>query len=328
MLRTALNFSFFFFLLAFFVSCSSSNIYVPKNLSGDISNFIKLDSNIKYSNSYIATLDNSKYIYAGEISKETIKANYNLLCKKDKLKIISNNENTIFLNMKKENILSEQRAISCSIDDGIMAILYADNSFIIQDYNQKILFSNKEEEASLIYSDTSPAIIKKNIVFMPSLNGALFIIDRKNYKSRTFSSDFNKFSNISFLQVLNNNIIIATKNNISLLAPSYQDNIKKKNNFIKIIDGNIYVLATNGFVYIYDKNLKELANKKFKFSNLLGLVSTGKYIYILEKSGYLIKTDLFLEKQEVFNISFDKDKKIFFGEDKIFFENFYFAINT
>ena len=137
--------------------------------------------------------------------------------------------------------------------------------------------------------------------------------------------DFDNFSNISLLEKIDNNVLIATNNSVTLIAPNYQDSIKIKNNFTKLIKDKLYILAEDGHIYIYDKNLRKLDDKKFPFSTLMGFVHKGDNLFILEENGFLIKTDLLLQKQEIFNISFDKEDKIYFGDSKIYFSDSYFV---
>ena len=313
------------FFLLFLASCSSIAKFEPKNINGDIDGLLNLPSPMKRINSNTALLENNYYIYKDNISKKPIRSNYDFVCGNDEYKIITQFQKTILL-FDEEKIINKKRAISCSIKDSFLAIVFDDNSFYLRDLDlDEILFKHSKKEVKTIWNNTPPPIIDDNIVVFPSLNGKVILVDRASYKEQTIDIDFNDFSNISLMEKIDNSIIIATNNTIVLLASNYQDNIDIKNNFVKIIKDKLYVLAENGYIYIYDKQLKELTKKKFPFSTLIGFAYNDKSIFILEENGFLIKTNLLLDEKEIFNISFDKEDKVYFGDSKIYFKNSYFV---
>jgi hypothetical protein len=313
------------FFILFLASCSSVAKFEPKKINGDIDNLSQLSYSIKNINSSSALLENSFYIYKDTIYKKSIKKDYGFVCQNNEYKVITKFKNTVLISTK-ETIIEKKRAISCSIKNDLLAILFDDNSFYIKDLElDKILFKDSKTKTQTIWNNTASPIIADSFIVFPSLDGKIIIVDLVSYQNQTIDIDFNTFANISLLKKINNNILVATNNNIALIALNYQDNIKIKNNFTKFIKGKLYILAKNGYIYIYDKNLKELAKKKFPFSTLMGLVNTDKNIFILEENGFLIKTDLLLNKKEIFNISFDKKDKIYFGDSKIYFKDSYFV---
>ncbi len=309
----------------FLASCSSIAKFEPENINGDIDNLLDLSHPIENINSSSALLENSSYIYKDNISKEAIKNNYNFVCKNDGYKIITKFQSSIVVS-DEEMILDKKRAISCAIKDDLLAVLFDDNSFYLKDLSlNKILFKDSQNEAKTIYNNTASPIIDDSFIIFPSLNGKIILVDRTSYNSNIIDVDFNDFSNISLLKKIDNNVLIATNNSITLIAPNYQDSIKIKNNFTRLIKDKLYVLAQDGHIYIYDKNLKKLADKKFPFATLMGFVHKNENIFILEENGFLIKTNLLLQEKKIFNISFDKEDKIYFGDSKIYFPTSYFV---
>jgi len=321
-------FKFLILLISIVISaCSSSQVFTPLNVSSSDIEIKDIPFAIKKTGFDFAVLHSNYYISNDEIKK--INHNLDFVCKNEKHIIASNEKSTFLLmNGSKKNI-SNNIAISCTIKNNTLAILYDNNRFILQDMeSMKVLFSLKEDEISMINTNTPSPIITNHIVLAPTLSGKLLIIDFATFKIlNNVSIDFESFNNISFLEIINDDLIVATKNTIMTMANNYQDTIKKTSNFMKIINDKLYVLSENGYIFILDKNLKQIKSHKFKFANLMGFIYDDKYIYILEKQGFIIKSDLNLEKITTFKIDIDTDDKVYFGNKKIYFNSHYFQPN-
>ncbi|HOI83382.1 MAG TPA: hypothetical protein PKW30_03645, partial [Campylobacterales bacterium] len=64
----------------------------------------------------------------------------------------------------------------------------------------------------------------------------------------------------------------------------------------------IYIFTKDGRIILTDTDLKVLKEKKFPFARFVGVIY-GKFIYAIEKEGYLIATDVNLASSNVFQFS-------------------------
>ncbi|MBO7476280.1 MAG: hypothetical protein J6T36_05085, partial [Campylobacter sp.] len=131
------------------------------------------------------------------------------------------------------------------------------------------------------------------------------------------------FNNSIDLKLLGDNMYATTPTKILLVSTmgnrSYNGEIRS------VLFGNdrIYAFLKDGVVDMLDLNLNKIKSKKFTFALFAGAGIAGNSLNIVEKTGYLIKTDLNLENEQIFELNDEIDEKTFvnsrsfYHDDKI-----------
>ena len=89
---------------------------------------------------------------------------------------------------------------------------------------------------------------------------------------------------------------------------------------IKLHNGRIYALLKNGFIKVYDLKLREINKREFKFAIFSNIIARGDKLYIFEKTGYIIETDLNLGNERILKASEITDKS-FASSNAFYYDN-------
>jgi len=267
-----------FTVIFLFAGCSSKSLYKPKSVVGDISYSGNLPAKIVDVTRSGATLANSQVI-------TKIPKNYRFLAY-DQKKVISTSPtgtiNVEDLNGKKLFSHNFNSMIaSASIDNNILAIVFANNTIMVYDMDtNKILFKRKLDNVyALDARIANPDKVLRDIV-----------VSSKSY-----------FNNVIFLNVLDNRLVAATQNRVISIDPKHVDFMNVGIKDIIFLGQRIFIFTKDGRIILTTSNLKEIKEQKFKFANFSAAIY-GKYIYAIVKNGYLIAVDKDLITTNVLNI--------------------------
>jgi hypothetical protein len=282
-----------------FISGCSKKYYEPQKevlANKTISLDKELPSKIIFFTRDDATLENGLVIPENKKLPENFISLNKDLAKKGYILLVNNKQ-----------IKFKKLIVTASKKDNLVAILFSDNSVILFDLdkNKTILNEQFEDDLGLRKFVAAP-LFYKDLLVVPTLNGKLAIFNLKTKKlvREIVVSKKDYFSNVIFLNVINNNLIAASRDNIISIAPGVFS--QKEYNIKHIItdDNNIYIFTIEGDIKKLNLELKELKSISLKFANIIAPTFVNNNIYFVEYGDgtYLIKINKNLENLKVYEL--------------------------
>lgn len=288
-----------------FNGCSSKSYYKPSQLAGTVDFDGKLPSRIKTINAYGATLENGQFINPNGVSGFALDKGFEYIGDSD-AKIVAADENGEIRLYDKQNsyesIKFEKRVISAAVKDGIAAVLLYDNTTLLYDINSSnTIFKQKNDDAIAVNTKIAAPKFLTDLAIFPTLDGKLLIVDIKDRKvvKDIIVSNEKSFNNIIFFDILDERLVAATGTKVISINPKFVNFLDAEVTDVIFIKNAVYIFTKDGRIVLTDPDLKVLKEKKFSFARFAGVIY-GKYIYAIEKEGYLIATDVNLASSNIF----------------------------
>ncbi|KAA6226485.1 MULTISPECIES: hypothetical protein [unclassified Campylobacter] len=314
-----------------FSACTTQRQYFnPEKIEAKLSYDEKLSSTITDWNNFSAKLKNNSVIaknYADSLNFK-LKKGYNLLAYEDGEFIVANNDGILKIydsigeELYTENFEASVVSVSTSGDD--IALVLANNSIVLANRSLGVKFSYALTATSGQDSRiAAPIFLDENIIY-PSLDGKLIIISRQDYaiiKNIVVSADY-FFNNVIFLDIIQDKIIATTAKKI--IAITNYEQILYQDADIKTLaigENEIFIFCKDGNIIKTDFNLKKMAEKKFDFAIFTKANIYNDALYMVEKTGYLIKSDLNLNDFQVFKLEGIEEEMSFMDGDKLYYSN-------
>lgn len=324
------NFALVSIILALFLSgCNTKRQYFePEITSKDSIKKHSLDSKISDVSIAGVTLKNGNIITKnGQNSKIKLKEGFKFLGEDDGLFISANLDGVLEVSDDSGNIVFSKQygsaIVTASIKSGLIAAVSALNHIYLIDLNSaQTLMEYKSSEIFAIDSRVAAPVFLNSIIIYPSLDGRIYVVQKSGQilKDIVISSE-TFFNNVTYLDVIDDNMIAATAKKVIVINPqkiSYFDGEIK--NFIR--HGNeIFIFKKDGGVVKTDLELNELAKNYFKFAIFSGASVVNDKLYIVEKTGYIIQTDLNLANAKIIELGDEIDDKSFISGDKFYYDN-------
>lgn len=334
-MKLLIQFSIFSLLATLFLGCNQKKYFEPSSVAGDVSFDGKLSSTIVKSHSDGATLFNGEVLTKSGLINIKLPKNFYFLNEDEKFIIATNKCGVIKLFDKNsfkliKEIDFEVSVASASSKDDELAIVLANNEILLYDMSEdKKLFSQKSEDVYALNSKIASPYFLNDLILFPTLDGKVVIIDSENYKfiRDIVVSSEKFFNNIIYLSVIENRLIASTPNKVVSVNPKFTNSYDAGVRDILVLDDNLYIFTTDGRVVLSNLDLNIIKEKKFEFAHFVGVVS-GKYIYGVEKEGYLIAIDKNLITSNVFKLDDKIQKPIFTTKNRIYYDNNYFELSN
>lgn len=167
------------------------------------------------------------------------------------------------------------------------------------------------------------------LVLFPTLDGKVVIIDKtsgKIIRDVVISSE-RFFNNVIFLDVLGDRLVAATAKRVISINPQSTVFLDADVKDVILLENRVFVFTKDGRIVLTDADLKVLKERKFLFATFSGVIH-GEFVYVVEKNGYMIATDLDLITTNVYELPSDIDAKMFTTKDTIYFDDRYFKLNA
>ena len=273
--------------IVLFTGCSTRSYFEPKkNIQKEIT--IKSDLNAKIINitKNIATLENGDTIpKTTKLPKGFIALDKNLAIK------------GYILRVNNKNIKFQKLIATAKKDNNLIAIIFGDNSFGLFDLNQNKLIFNYSFGANLANRKFIPQpVFYKDLILVPSLNGKVGVFDKtKNKMLREIVvSKKDYFNNIIYLGVKNDNLIMASRDEIKVISSMIQYSRAFNIRHILVNGDYIYIFTNAGEVKKLNLGLKEINHINFKYAIIIYPMIYKNNLYFLSRGdkSYLIKLDL------------------------------------
>jgi len=161
------------------------------------------------------------------------------------------------------------------------------------------------------------------------VDGKLLIIDlKKNKLLRDVVVKSEKFfSNVIYLDVIGDRLVAATKQRVVSINPKSMAFLDEEVKDVIILENRVLVFTKDGRVILTDADLKVIKSKKFKFAAFVGTIH-GEFVYIIERGGFLIATDLNLITSNIYELPDEIESFVFTTDDKLFYEDNYFKLGS
>ena len=191
----------------------------------------------------------------------------------------------------------------------------------------KIIYKKSGDKVYAHDSKIAAPYFLTSLLIYPTLDGKLLIIDLKTNKLlRDVVVKSEKFfSNVIYLDVLGDRLVAATKQRVVSINPKSMSFLDKEVKDVIILKNRVLVFTKDGKVILTDADLKVLKTKKFKFASFVGTIH-GEFVYIVERAGFLIATDIDLISSNVYELPDDIESYVFTTDDKLFYNDHYFKL--
>ncbi|CZE50984.1 hypothetical protein [Campylobacter geochelonis] len=318
--------------------CSTKRQYFSpqdEEIKGEVSYEYKLPDNIAQTTINGATLKDGTIVTKnGVFSGFKLEKGEKFLGEFDGKFASSNLNGNFKLRDSAGNILLEndfdEQVVSASINGDDLALVSADNAiYLIKISSNKTVLAQKFPSVFTIDSRTASPLFIEDIIVYPSLDGRLFIVHRASARimQDMFVSTEPFFNNIIFLDMVGQTMYAATNTNLVLLSPTGNKRLVEDIKDVLRYKDKFYILKKDGVIKVYDLNLNEVAQNKFKFAIYSGVIAKNDSLYIFEKTGYFIKTDLNLQNPQIFELSDEIDDKSFAGSDAFYYDDRYLKLD-
>jgi len=316
--------------IIFFVGCGSREYFEPSQK--EVSKPIYLDkhigSEIIFFTKDVATLSNYKTLPSNTQLPKGFVALSDNLSKKGNI-----------LRVNDKNITFNKLIVTANKKNNLVAILFGDNHFELYDLTQnKTISTLKFDPFLALRKFVAKPYFYKSLLLIPTLDGKMVIYDLNENKMirSVVVSQKDYFNNIIYLGVKDDNLIVASRDNLIVIAPNMVMN-KKYNIKHILVDDYIYVFTIEGRIIKLDFNLKVIKEKEFKYANILAPMIYNNNIYFISRGdkGFLIKIDKSLKTEKIiplkimikdeYNPFYDKEKEVFL-KTNIFSNNGVFYI--
>ena len=218
---------------------------------------------------------------------------------------------------------------SAALKGNLLALIMGSNELVLVNINDgKHLLHVKQDNVSVLDSRIASPYFLGDLVVFPTLDGKLVIVDEKSQKvirDIVVSSD-KFFGNIIYLQVLGDRLVAATKSKVVSINPKtmafYDADVKD----VIVLENRIFIFTKDGRVILTDADLRVLKERKFPFATFAGTIH-GNFIYMIEKTGYIIATDLDLVSTNVYKMPDGIEAHMFTTKDTLYYKNNFFKLN-
>lgn len=328
MKKTTLLFTLIFIIAL--TGCNSKRQYFePENINGDLKLSKNLPSKIVNVSNGGATLKNGNIITQDGIDTNTkLKDGFFLLNKSnDRIVLADINGNLMVTDFEGNEIFSRSfpvSIVSANAQNNLLAVVSAANHiYLIDIFNATTLMEYKSSEISAIDSRVASPIFLSTIIIYPSLDGKIYIVNRSNgqiLRDIVVSSE-NFFNNVTFLDVVGDYMIASTAKRVIVINPAKTTYFDSEIKDVLVNDYKIYVFAKDGKVTKLDFNLNKLSEAYFKFAIFSDSTIHNNNLYIIEKTGYIIKTDLDLKNSQILKLNKEIKNKSFTSKDAFYYND-------
>ena len=308
--------------------------FEPTSLSGEIDYDGSLPSSIIDVVRGGATLENGQIITKTGLIDVRLPKGYTFLGDSNERYLATSQCSDLIIIDKNSAILYKKKfdvvVASASLKNDMLAVVLGNNSVQLIDIKtDKVLYKKSGDKVYAHDSKIAAPYFLTSLVIFPTLDGKLLIIDlKKNKLLRDVVIKSEKFfSNVIYLDVIGDRLVAATKQRVVSINPKSMAFLDEEVKDVIILENRVFVFTKDGRVILTDADLKVIKSKKFKFAAFVGTIH-GEYIYVIERGGFLIATDLNLVTSNVYKLPDEIESFVFTTDDKLFYEDNYFKLGS
>ena len=322
-------------LVLLLTGCGTKKQYFePEQTAGAVSFDGSIPSEIVEVTRYGATLKNGQIITSKGVSSVTMPEGFNFLGEFDHRLIAVADCGDLKVLNETGTVLFEKkfpRAIaSASISGDLLAVVSSGNRLsMLNMQSGEVVFDKKQDDVYALDSRMAAPYFLSGLVLFPTLDGKVVIIDKKSgqiIRDVVISSE-RYFNNVIFLDVLGDRLVAATAKRVISINPKTTVFLDADVKDVILLENRVFVFTKDGRILLTDADLKVLKERKFLFATFSGAIH-GEFVYVVEKNGYMIATDLDLITTNIYELPSDIDAKMFTTNDTIYFDDRYFKLNA
>ena len=314
--------------------CGTKRQYFePETLSGKVSYDGSLPSSITDSVRDGATLENGQFITKNGLSKIKLpekftymaedKGRYVATSKCGALQVIDAQEKVLFT--KECNV----SVASAALKNNLLALVLASNELVLIDIlDGKEMLHLKQDDVFVLDSRIASPYFLGDLIVYPTLDGKLVIVDEQTKKPirDVVVSNEKFFGNVIYLQVLGDRLVAATKSKVVSISPRSINFLDAEVKDVIVLENRIFVFTKDGRVLLNTPDLKLLKERKYPFAIFTGAIH-GNFLYMIEKGGYVIATDLDLISTNVYKLPNEIENFSYTTNDTLYYKNSYLKLN-
>lgn len=316
------------FCLIFICGCETKRQYFePAQVDGTLTFNADLrdkivDWNLNSAKLSKGIIDKNKGVIPFKLEK-----NYSLLNYQDGEFVVADNDGNLkIFNESQEEIYAYKfdfAVASVSLEGDDLALVLADNSIVLANRSLGIKFMQGFTHSPAQDNRVAAPIFLEQLIVYPTLDGRLIIFSKDTQKILKeiviSASDF--FNNVFHLSVYADKMIAATSSKIIVVSPQKTFYLDAQIRDVVVNESHIFILCKDGNIIKTDFNLNKILEKKFDFAIFNKAQIYGGFLYIFEKKGYLIKSDLNFENIQIFKLENISNKMSFMSGGKFYYDN-------
>jgi outer membrane protein assembly factor BamB len=317
-----------------FSGCSSKSLYEPSEVSGKVYFDQKLPAEVIKSYRDGALLSNGQIITKTGLTPYVMPKESEFLSETNGTIMGSSKKGIITLgnvqtNETKSYSLDEYCVAGKYDGVNLLALVTMDNTIVIYDTaTSKTLFRHKSGKALFADEKIANPIFLGDLVVFATLDGKLIVVDKNEkriVRDITVSADAD-FNNVVFFEIAGNRLVAATHSKVISMSPTTLDSLDILVRDILFVNDVLYIFTRDGRIVASSIDLGTTKQMKFPFAHFVGGIY-GKYIYGIEKEGYVIAVNHQLSVSNVFKLESEIDSPIFTAQDKVYFDNKIFQLS-
>lgn len=317
--------------LALFVNgCSQKEVYKPENVKSEWRTSGHLNSSIAQVSESGAVLKNGEILMKNGDKKGKIPENFRLLNISDSWIATESPDGNMVLfseNGMDHNVTFDlkQGVAAASVQGDVVAVLFTNNEMALYSLETKKLTFKQPSNAPIAVDNriANPYFLKELVLFL-TLDGKVVIVNSETkqvLRSVVVSSD-EYFNNITYMNVIDNNMVASTGSAILALSTKESREKYEIRNIAYASDG-IWITTKQGEIVALSPSLQLKAKKKFPFAHFVGISVQNNHLYALEKEGYMVVMSKNLSEYNVYDVDLDDENKVFVGEGRFYFDDRY-----
>ncbi len=324
-------------LIALFIitGCSSKKYFTPQEVAGVVDFDGSLPAPIIDVLRDGATLENGQFISKNGLENYKLPKDYLFINRAenryiaanrcDSLLVIDANTKKVIYNKKYKH----KAPIAANLKDNLLALVFDDDSLQIVDMDSDTILYNSHQTPGIAVDTkiANPYFLGKLVIF-PTLDGKIVVVDPESGRElRTLIvGTHTYFNNVIFLSVIDQKLIAATPTKIISVTPQFTNSLDVELSDVLYVKDRVYLLTKDGRIVLTDPELNVLKERKFNFAHFTGAIY-GEYIYVIEKSGYIIAVDKDLRTANTFELPEAIEHYIFTANDTLYYDDKYFELN-
>lgn len=319
--------------LLLFSGCSHKEVYKPENIKGEWRTSGHLSSVITQTSQSAALLYNGHLLTKNGEKNIKIPEDYRLLNANDTWIMTESPDKNLVLFPEdgtdgKITFDLKRNIAAASIQDDTVAVLFANNEMALYSLESKKLLFKESANAPIAVDAriANPYFLKELVLFL-TLDGKIVIVNsvtKQVLRSVVVSSE-EYFNNVTYMNVIDNNLIASTGSGVLALAQKEAREKYEIRNIAYAQDG-IWLTTKQGEIIALSPSLQFKAKKKFPFAHFVGLSVQNDRVYALEQEGYMIAITKNLLTYDVYDVDMNKENKIFLGDGRFYFDDRYIDI--
>jgi len=315
-------------LAVLFSGCSQKEVFTPENVKGEWRNAGHLSAPLQQISDSSALLQNGYVLTKKGEKKVKIPTEYRLIHTTDEWVITSNPEENLVLfpadgTDGKITFELKRGVAAANVQGDTLAVLFTNNEMALYSVeSKKLLFKESSNAAVAVDARIANPYFLKELVLFLTLDGKIVIVNSQTkqvLRSVVITSE-EYFNNITYLNVIENNLVASTGYGVLALSQKEQREKYDIRNIAYAEDG-IWITTKQGEVIALSPTLQFKGKKKFPFAHFMGISVQNDRVYVLEKEGYMIALSKNLMTYDIYDVDMQDNDKVFVGDGQFYFDD-------